>query len=132
MKDYTFSDGTFVPKGTFIAVASRAIHMDESIYPRANEFDPFRFSRMRAEDTGASGDMAPKCTMVSLGTNHVPFGYGKHAWCVSHSFAATSLSLTRVFSPGRFWAANVSKQTSPMKLLMNLCGTSEGSLSGAH
>ena len=75
MKDYTFSDGTFVPKGTFIAVASRAIHMDESIYPRANEFDPFRFSRMR-EGEG----QATKHQFVNTAVDFLVFGHGKHAW----------------------------------------------------
>lgn len=81
MKDYTFSDGTFVPEGTFVAVASKATHTDENIYPRANEFQPFRFSTMRDKDIGTE-DMASKYGMVSLGTNHVPFGHGKHAWYV--------------------------------------------------
>ncbi|KZT73287.1 cytochrome P450 [Daedalea quercina L-15889] len=89
MKDYTFSDGTFVPEGTFVAMASKATHTDETIYSRANDFDPFRFADMREKNID-SEDMASKYGMVSLGTNHVPFGHGKHA-CPGRFFAATEL-----------------------------------------
>ena len=58
--------------------------MDESIYPRATEFNPFRFSRMREQNLG-SEDVAPKYTVVSLGATHVPFGHGKHVWWVPPS-----------------------------------------------
>ncbi|TFY69205.1 hypothetical protein EVJ58_g555 [Rhodofomes roseus] len=89
MKDYTFSDGTFVPEGTFVAMASKATHTDETIYPRANEFDPFRFSEMRENDNNTE-EMTSKYGMVTLGTNHVPFGHGKHA-CPGRFFAAVEL-----------------------------------------
>ena len=105
MKDYTFSDGTFIPEGTFIAVASKEIHMDENTYPSAQEFNPFRFSDMRERDQDSEA-MTPKYAMVSLGVNHVPFGHGKHAWCepVPSAFIPILLKACHV-SPGRFWAA---------------------------
>lgn len=79
MKDYTFSDGTFIPEGTFVTMASKATHTDEEIYPQAHEFNPFRFSAMREKDNGSEA----KYGMVGLGTNHVPFGHGRHAWYVA-------------------------------------------------
>ena len=41
MKDFTFSDGTFIPKGTMIGVATRSLHHDEKFYRNANVFQPF-------------------------------------------------------------------------------------------
>ena len=75
LKDFTFSDGTFLPAGTHISVASGAIHHDGELYKNPHEFDPFRFANMRDED----GEGA-KHQMVSTSTDYIPFGHGKHAW----------------------------------------------------
>ncbi|KAF9237104.1 cytochrome P450 [Melanogaster broomeanus] len=50
MKDFTFSDGTVIPKGTLVVVAAAATHHDDEHYENADIFDPFRFSNMRDED----------------------------------------------------------------------------------
>jgi cytochrome P450 len=33
MSDFTFSDGTFIPKGSSLAVSGRAMNQDEVIFP---------------------------------------------------------------------------------------------------
>ena len=76
MKDFTFSDGTFIPKGTIIAVATRCVHHDEKFYENANVFHPFRFAEMREEDSGA------KHQFTSTSIEYLPFGHGRHAWYV--------------------------------------------------
>ncbi|TFK68396.1 cytochrome P450 [Pluteus cervinus] len=86
MRDFTFSDGTTVPKGAYVFVASRATHLDEVNYPNPHEFQGFRFSDMR-EDEGES----TKHQTVALGLDWVIFGGGKHA------------------CPGRFFAVNEMK-----------------------
>lgn len=48
MRDYTLSDGTFVPKGTYILTPSSAANLDPDVWgPDAEKFDPWRFQRMR-------------------------------------------------------------------------------------
>ena len=86
MRDFTFSDGTVVPKGAYVFVAARATHLDEDNYPNPNEFQGFRFSEMR-EDEGES----TKHQTVALGLDWVIFGGGKHAWFVVFSTLLTCL-----------------------------------------
>ena len=77
MKDFTFSDGTFIPKGTMIGVATRCLHHDEKFYENANVFEPFRFAEMYEEDSEGV-----KYQFVSTAIEYLAFGHGKHAWYV--------------------------------------------------
>ncbi|KAH9992090.1 cytochrome P450 [Russula vinacea] len=47
LRPFTFSNGVTVPAGTFVAVPASATNTNEGIYPNANEFDGFRFSKLR-------------------------------------------------------------------------------------
>jgi cytochrome P450 len=77
MKDFTFSDGTFIPKGTMIGVAARCVHHDEKFYENANAFEPFRFAEMNEEDSEGV-----KCQFVSTAIEYLAFGHSNHAWYV--------------------------------------------------
>ncbi|TDL22831.1 cytochrome P450 [Rickenella mellea] len=83
--DYTFSDGTFIPKGTMMSVASGATHHDPSVYENANEFHGFRFADLREEDGEGT-----KHQMVSTSSEYLAFGHGRHA-CPGRFFAANEL-----------------------------------------
>ena len=72
---FTFSDGTVIPTGTWVTVSATGTHFDEQNYPHANEFDGFRFSRMKEVDNEAA-----KHQLVTLGPEFVPFGYGRYGW----------------------------------------------------
>ncbi|KAF9237107.1 cytochrome P450 [Melanogaster broomeanus] len=85
MKDFTFSDGTVIPKGTVVVVASAAAHHDNEFYKNADMFDPFRFSNMR--DEAGEGVMHQ---FVSTGPEYLPFGHGSHS-CPGRFFAANEL-----------------------------------------
>lgn len=75
MKDVTFSDGTVIPKGTFVVVATQLMHCDNEFYDDAGVFDPFRFANMRTED---SVDAQHQFSTTS--PEYLVFGYGRHAW----------------------------------------------------
>jgi cytochrome P450 len=72
---FTFSDGTVIPRNAFVSVAADHTHRSEDNYSNPNEFNGFRFSDMPEEEGEGS-----KYQMVALGTNHMPFGNGRHAW----------------------------------------------------
>ena len=74
MKNLVLSDGSFIPKGTHIAVATRAIQLDRSLYENADTFNPFRFSDLEDGDEGFRHQMA------SATEDYLPFGFGKHTW----------------------------------------------------
>jgi len=100
MKDFTFSDGTFIPKGTLVVVPSRCLHLDNEHYDNAHVFDPFRFSNVRDEE----GD-GTKYQFVSTSMEYLSFGHGKHAWYDPLYGCMNRLTCVRI-SPGRFFAAN--------------------------
>jgi len=75
LKSFTFSDGTHIPVGTTVVVASTSMHHDEDIYTNAEAFNAFRFSDMLKED-----GKSVRHPMDSTGSNYVPFGHGRHAW----------------------------------------------------
>ncbi|EKM83195.1 hypothetical protein AGABI1DRAFT_111666 [Agaricus bisporus var. burnettii JB137-S8] len=85
LKDWTLSDGTLLPAGTLIGVASDAMSTSELLFQDAGTFKPFRFSDMRDGDDEFD---SIKHHLVVLSTDHIIFGHGKRA------------------CPGRFFAAN--------------------------
>ncbi|KAL0572022.1 hypothetical protein V5O48_009943 [Marasmius crinis-equi] len=85
LKDFTFSDGTTVPAGTFLSAASNSTHNDENIYSNAHEFHGFRF----AEHKSGEGEEAGQ-NMVKPNLEYMIFGNGKHA-CPGRFFAVNEL-----------------------------------------
>jgi len=74
VKDFTFSDGTFIPKNTIICVASLPMHHDDENYANADIFDPFRSADMRiSEGEGIKHQIA------ATNPSFLVFGHGKHA-----------------------------------------------------
>ncbi|CAL1702998.1 unnamed protein product [Somion occarium] len=85
LRDFTFSDGTFIPKGEFVSAAAMPTHYDEEYYENPEVFNPWRFAEMRSEDGEGT-----KHQMVSTSSEYIPFGHGKHA-CPGRFFAANEL-----------------------------------------
>ena len=73
MRDYTFADGTFIPKGTLVGIGVNAVHFDDRLYKNARVFDPFRF-------VDTMDKHGAEHRFVSTGINYLAFGHGKHAW----------------------------------------------------
>lgn len=80
MKDYKFSDGTYVPAGTLVVAPVASTHRDAENYENSDIFDPLRFVNLREED--ASGNGGVKYQYVATSTEYLGFGHGRHAWSV--------------------------------------------------
>ena len=75
LQPLTFSDGTYVPKGSILATPAIATHTDGDNYRNPDKFDPFRYSSQKEEDNSAV-----KHQFVTTSADYVAFGHGKHAW----------------------------------------------------
>lgn len=116
MIDYTFSDGTFIPKGTLLAAPVHPIVSDERIYSNPEVFDGFRFSNLREQE----GESA-KHHSSNTGTEYLHFGHGHHAW-----YCTPSAVLTGISSPGRFFAVNEIKLMLAFTILRYDIKTADG------
>lgn len=78
MRPFTFSNGITILAGTLVSAPSGVIHKDEELYPNPEEFDGFRFVKLRELNVGA----AARQQAFSTSPDHLTFGYGRHTWCV--------------------------------------------------
>ena len=78
LRPFTFSNGMTIPAGTTLALPVHSIHMDEEIYPNAQEFDGFRFLKLREK----KGDdvLETRHQLVNATAELLGFGCGRHAW----------------------------------------------------
>ncbi|KAF8242725.1 cytochrome P450 [Wilcoxina mikolae CBS 423.85] len=82
---FTFSTGAHLPYGsTILGVTTAAASMDPEIFENPNEFDGYRFQRLR------SGEDWNKYTFSSTETLH--WGIGKYA-CPGRFFASSEIKL---------------------------------------
>ncbi|KAF7353078.1 Cytochrome P450 [Mycena venus] len=83
---FTFSDGTTVPEGCFVNVATGPTHSNPDVYQNPDEFDAFRFYRLRTEDEEDS--LRHQFSATNL--DYLSWGHGRHA-CPGRFFASTAL-----------------------------------------
>lgn len=85
MKPITLSDGTYIPKDSFVTT-SLAVHFDEEFYENPYMFDGFRFATPAAEgvELASAGNGLSKTSAAFLS-----FGHGRHTWWVQSFFAYT-------------------------------------------
>ncbi|KAF8521636.1 cytochrome P450 [Hysterangium stoloniferum] len=86
LQDFTFSDGTRLPKGTYLGGVSIARQMDEKYYDDPAEFKGFRFVDEDADDL----QMGIKNQMVTTSTEYLVFGLGRYV-CPGRFFAVLEL-----------------------------------------
>ncbi|KAF8271106.1 cytochrome P450 [Lactarius quietus] len=84
LRPFTFSNGITVPPGTLVGLPGGVVHRDGEIYPNPEEFDGFRFAKLRERDV----DAVARHQALSTSVDHLTFGYGRHA------------------CPGRFFVVN--------------------------
>jgi cytochrome P450 len=75
MKPYTFSDGTVIPKDVSLVTPIRFIHLDETFYDNAEQFNPLRFNILEEK-----GGQDIKYTASNTSLKFLHFGHGQHAW----------------------------------------------------
>ena len=97
-KGIRLENGYHLPRGMHLAIAVYSIHHDENIYPHADDYDPFRFSRplekTEKSNQDSGNEVAPEAaassisdrstakveSMVSFSETFLAFGHGPHAW----------------------------------------------------
>ena len=76
-----------LPSGTHICLASEAISKDPTFVPGADDFDGFRYYKMRQ-----SPEEAHKHQFATTDRNHLHFGHGRYA-CPGRFFASNELKV---------------------------------------
>lgn len=87
----TLPDGQHVPRGAWLGAYLAGIGMDERYYLDPQKYDPFRFSRARAElasigedpnsvSSKAVGEKPNGAYLSMSDDTFATFGLGKHAW----------------------------------------------------
>ncbi|KAK3326799.1 putative cytochrome P450 monooxygenase [Apodospora peruviana] len=89
-QDVKLSNGSTIPKGAATAVMAHRM-WDASVYENPDQWDGYRFLRMR-EEPGRE-NMAH---LVSTSADHMGFGHGAHA-CPGRFFAANETKLALVY-----------------------------------
>lgn len=78
MRDFVFSDGTFIPKGTIVHAPIKLVQTESKYYEDPLEFRPWRFV---TTSPGEGAHSVTSSTTASPG--YIAFGLGRHTWCVS-------------------------------------------------
>ena len=78
LRPFTFSNGVTVPAGTILGLPVHSVHMDEELYPNAQEFDGFRFLKLRKTERGVV--LETRHQLVTTSAELLGFGLGRHAW----------------------------------------------------
>ncbi|KAK1658041.1 P450 monooxygenase [Colletotrichum godetiae] len=86
LRDVTFSNGTFIPKGELVAVAADRMN-NPNIWEEPEKYDPYRFMRMRQDP-----EKAASALLENTSADHVGFGWNPRA-CPGRFFAAKEVKI---------------------------------------
>ncbi|OHF04576.1 P450 monooxygenase [Colletotrichum orchidophilum] len=86
LRDVTFSNGTFIPKGELVAVAADRMN-NPNVWEEPEKYDPYRFMRMRQDPEKAAGAL-----LENTSADHVGFGWNPRA-CPGRFFAAKEVKI---------------------------------------
>ncbi len=91
VKSYTFKDGLSIPAGTIVYIPSYELSHDHENYPEPEQFDAYRFFRLRAVENRNRS----KAYFTALSDEMLHFGAGAHA-CPGRFFAAHQIKVMLV------------------------------------
>ena len=74
-KDFTFSNGLKIPRGTYVFAPNAPVLFDEKNYPNAHQFDGYRFYRL-GQYTGKPHEFR----FVATNSKYLQFGDARHTW----------------------------------------------------
>ena len=103
---FQLSDGTVVPRGTYVTVAKASIQHDKAYFKDPDTFDPWRFAK--ASESRESGLREKEDELVYTSLTDLGFGHGRTA-CPGRFFAAMQMKMMMAhlvyhyeitFSPG--------------------------------
>jgi cytochrome P450 monooxygenase len=101
-RDFQFSNGLKLPKGTWLFAPNGPMLFDESLYPFGSQFDGLRFWKL-AQQTQRPHDYR----LVAASSKYLQFGHGRHTWYIYYRLlAASNINPLCTDSPGRFMAAD--------------------------
>jgi cytochrome P450 len=97
-------EGWHVPYGQYFILNLNGVQHDNELFPNADTFDAFRYSKQREEYEARSQDekdsdeglRLKKTGMVTTGDTHLPFGHGRHA-CPGRFFVAHELKMALAY-----------------------------------
>ncbi|KAN0118523.1 Cytochrome P450 [Russula decolorans] len=89
LRPFTFSNGVTVPAGTFVTVPGTAVQTDERTHIKPDEFDGFRFARLRESEGNTT---ASRNQTVSASNEHLAFGLGPHT-CPGRFLAVAEIKI---------------------------------------
>lgn len=81
--------GHHIPRGALMGADTVGLHHDDRFYPKADEYDPFRFARKQEITLEGSneGTLTDKASiyrknqgLTTASDIFLSFGYGKHSW----------------------------------------------------
>ncbi|KAJ9144526.1 Cytochrome P450 [Pleurostoma richardsiae] len=87
IKDWELSDGTKLPKGTYLFVNHLPLVLDQSSFDHPLDFDPWRMYKLRRKEGQANQHQ-----FVMTSQTNLTFGHGKHA-CPGRFFAANEIKV---------------------------------------
>ncbi|OAL27837.1 TBC domain-containing protein C4G8.04 [Fonsecaea nubica] len=88
--DLKLSGGQVVPSGVHFLFSSAAANRDPAYYSDPNQFDPWRFVKLRQAEKDRSNE--GKWQFVATSPNSLGFGHGTHA-CPGRFFASNEMRL---------------------------------------
>lgn len=90
LKPFTFLDGTCLPTGTVLAVATQPQYLGASLHSSPDEFEGFRFSKHYEQHQPVLAGGGMRYQLVTTSPDFLAWGYGRHA-CPGRFMAATLL-----------------------------------------
>lgn len=86
----TLPNGNRIPRGSWLGVAERSVHLDERFSSNVAQYEPFRFDRSAQQSVGftspseALSEKVSECqknaTLPSTNAVFMAWGHGHHAW----------------------------------------------------